>query len=188
MCVKMCPPCKHSQIACSVSTCVPDIVVHGWLWMTGGFFFSPLNGFLSPSSVLFVFSHHRLMSASLTLFLSVMPSQGVSTFWRSHGRRVDPAALSTWRVPSSTHYPQHHPALQQIHQVCWWEKTLTAKFLTSVLSDVIAQIAQLSQIAIHICPWPLYYGNKVSCHWYKLRKHQTDNTSRIVTMCDTWLR
>lgn len=26
MCVTMCPPCKHSQIACSVSTCVPDIV------------------------------------------------------------------------------------------------------------------------------------------------------------------
>lgn len=60
MCVTMCPPCKHSQIACSVGTCVPDIEAQPWLRTAGDFVsfkWLPL-----PFLILSLFSLYHLIS------------------------------------------------------------------------------------------------------------------------------
>lgn len=65
MCVSMCLLCDHSQIACSVGTCVLDIVAQSWL-RTAGDFISfkwlplPFFFFLSFFSFLYIISYQRL--------------------------------------------------------------------------------------------------------------------------------
>lgn len=78
MCVTVCPPCKHSQIACSVGTCVSDIVAQSRL-RTGGDFVS-FKWLPLPLLILFLFSLYHLISTPHRLSLPVMPSEGVPAF------------------------------------------------------------------------------------------------------------
>lgn len=70
MCVTMCPPCKHSQVACRVSTCVPDIVAQYCL-RTAGDILSieqlPIP-FFGPSSIL----SHGFVSHSCLFSLHIL--------------------------------------------------------------------------------------------------------------------
>lgn len=70
----------------------------------------------------------------------LFPVEGLSAFWRSHGRWTDPAALSARRVPGRTHHPQHHLPVQELHQVRtrWWEtSTVRVQFDNTFTSSFL---------------------------------------------------
>lgn len=176
MCVTVCSPCKCSQIACSVSTCVPDIVAQCWLRMAGDFLsikYLPLS-FLVPFSC---FSPHIYISSgnNVSYTFSFSPPKACL---HSEGHMDDGLTLQRCQHEESRAARIIRNTTLLFNRFIRYAKhcSTTPLCLTNADSDVIAQIAQLSQITVHIRLEPLYEGNlQKPCHWYTLHKYHSDD-------------